>query len=194
MENLNFIPNEREIRLNPDQSILFKFSKEYKLEYVNDFFTEFTGYEIHDVIGNGVETLNHSDIPEVVTNMVNESVKNKKNINIILKNTTKDGRYYWFLTDFVFKTDANNDLVSFNYYRRFPSKYAIPTLEKLYKKLVDIEKHASIKVAKKYLYGFLEEKNMTFQDYIESISQGDDFNSLINQIEKPKKKKSWFRR
>jgi len=201
MEDLNFIPSDREVRLEPNQSLIFKFSNEYKLEYVNDFFTDFTGYEIHDVIGEGVEGMKHSDIPKLISSMLYESVENKKNINIILKNTTKDGRFYWFLTDFQYEIDEENKLLSFKYYRRFPSKSAIPTLEKLYKKLLDIENHASIEVAEKYLYGFLEEKNMSFSEYTAFLSKGEDFKSMVQKVETPQNlpagkagKKSWFRK
>ena len=182
------------MQLKPNQQIIFKFSNEFQLEYVNDFFTEFTGYEIHDVIGNNVEAMNHPDIPKLISNMISKSVKNKKNINLILKNTTKDGRFYWFQTNFLFETDKKNNLISFKYIRSFPSRFAIPILEKLYKKLLDIENHASIEVAEKYLAGFLEEKNMSLPEYTAHISKVDTLNTMFHPIEKVAKKKSWFRR
>lgn len=194
MQDLSLIPSEREVQLEPNQQLIFKFSKDFQLEFVNNFFTEFTGYEIHDVIGNRVEAMNHPDIPKLVSNMIIKSVENKKNISLILKNTTKDGRFYWFLTNFLFETDKENNLISFKYSRSFPSRFAVPTLEKLYKKLLDIENHASIEVAEKYLAGFLEEKNMSFSEYTAHISKGETLNTMFHPIEKPAKKKSWFRK
>jgi PAS domain S-box-containing protein len=184
-------PDYRELAIDPDKSIVFKFSSDLKLEFVNDYFTEFTGYEIHDVVGTTVEEMGRPDMPKLISEMIHNHVNNKKNINLILRNITKNGQFYWFMTDFKFDIDKQGQLRSFIYYRKAPPKAGIPTLEKLYKKLVDIENHASIAIAKKYLDGLLEEKNMSFAEYTASLATEESFNSIINQSI-PTKKKSFF--
>jgi PAS domain S-box-containing protein len=191
MSKTDFNKN-REIQLGVNQSIVFKFSADLKLEYVNDFFTEFTGYEIHDVVGTSVEEMKHPEIPELISNILYKCVNDKKNIKLILKNATKDGKYYWFSTDFKYNVDKNGNLQSFVFYRNSPPRTALPALEKLYKKLVDIEKHASVAVAEKYLDGLLEDKNMTFEEYTAELSKEETFKSIIDQSIFPQKKKSFF--
>jgi len=68
----------------------------------------------------------------------------------------------------------------------------LPALEKLYKKLVDIENHASVAIAEKYLNGLLEEKNLTFEEYTTELSKEETFKSIIDQSIFPQKKKSFF--
>ena len=188
MSNLHFTPIEREVMLDPHNYLLFKFSSDLKLDYVNTYFTEFTGYEIEDVVGMSVEILNTDSTPRVISNMITQSVNKRENINLIIKNKTKDGRIYWFITDFSFNIDDNDQLISFSYYRKLPSRSAIPALHSLYTKLLEIENYSSEKVAEKYLNGFLEEKKMSFIEYTAHLSKGEDFTSLLSQTQTPKKK------
>lgn len=195
MSDFNFTPTQLEVRIDETQHILFKFGSNQKLDYINTYFTEFTGYEIHDVVGKNIAILYNDLIPVTISNMITRAVEKRENIHLIINNKTKDNRLYWFVTDFVFNEDSDGNLTSFFYYRKPPSRSAIPALEKLYKKLLDIENKASIEIAEKYLYGFLEEKKMSFQEYTSYLSKGEDFNTLIQQAnQQAKKKKSWFKR
>jgi len=76
---------KQEIQLGANQSIIFKFSADLKLEFVNDFFTEFTGYEIHDVVGTSVEEMKHPEMPELISNILYKCVAKtpQKMVNII---------------------------------------------------------------------------------------------------------------
>lgn len=193
MENINFsIDNSREVKLQPGREIVFRLSADLKLDYINEYFTEFSGYEIHDVLGSSVESTKHPDIPKVITKLIAEHIADKKNINLIIKNKIKDGRFYWYITDFKYNINRKGELISITYYRKSPPRPAIPILEVLYKKLVDIEKHTSIEVAEKYLYGLLEEKNMTFAEYTAFLSQESYTPGAapIKKHAKPKKKKT----
>lgn len=172
MDDINFSYNKREIKLEFGREIIFRLSSDFKLDYINEYFTEFSGYEIHDVIGNSIESTKHRDIPEVISKLIDDHITKRENINLIIKNEVKDGRFYWYLTDFKFNINKKGELESVTYYRKSPPRAAIPALETLYKKLVDIEKHSSIEIAEKYLFGLLEEKGMSFEEYTAFLSQG----------------------
>ena len=167
--DLNFIPIDREIRLDPNRAMLCKFNTNGLIEYVNDYYVEISGFEVHEVVGNGIETLKHSELPLTIFNHVMEHVKEGKNINVIIKDQARDGRYYWFFTDFEFKKDNDNNLISFVSSRKAAPRPVLSEIENFYQKLLKIEQHSGAKVAKTYFDGFNEENGMTFNDYNRSL-------------------------
>lgn len=193
MNDLNLTPNDREVRLEPGQDIISKYSADLLLEYINEYFEEFSGFKIHDELGNSFDSVKHYDMPQTILNIIDQHIVDKKNINLIIKNEIKDGRFYWFLTDFKFKINEDESLNSMVFYRKSPSRIAIPVLDNLYKKLIDIEKHVSMEVAEKYLEGFLEEKKMSFKEYTKHLSQEEGF-AEIKQKSPRKQKKSLMKK
>ncbi len=167
--DLNFIPIDREIRLDPNRAMLCKFNTNGQIEYVNDYYVEISGFEVHEVVGNGIETLKHSELPLTIFNHIMEHVKEGKNINVIIKDQARDGRYYWFFTDFEFKKDEENNLISFVSSRKAAPRPVLGEIEGFYQKLLKIEQHSGVKVAKTYFDGFNEENGMTFNDYNRSL-------------------------
>ena len=186
----NYTPglSEKEVFLEPNNNIVCRFSTDFHIDYINEFFSHFTGYEIHDVIGLDVDAMKHPSIPQTVNNLIENAVKAHENIHLILKNETKDGRYYWFVTDFKYNYNSDGELQSITYYRKSPPRAPIGEISKLYKKLVDIENHASIDVAEKYLKGFLEERNMTLEQYTHSLNIIHEVPEFFTQKTKPEKK------
>jgi PAS domain S-box-containing protein len=168
-DDLNFIPIDREIMLDPNRVMVCKFTPEGTIDYVNDYFIEVTGYEVHEVIGNSMDSMLHPDMPKTIFNFVRDHVTHGKNIHLLLKDKAKDGRYYWFISDFEFKMDSDNRLVSFLSRRLIPPRVAITELENFYQKLLKIEKNAGLEVATKFFSGFNEENGMSFEEYTNAI-------------------------
>lgn len=167
--NINFIPLDREIMLHPEKTMICKYTPNGLIEYVNDYFVEMSGFEAHELVGNSIDTLKHSELPLTVYNHIMEHVKEGKNIHAIIKDLTRDGRYYWFYTDFEFKKDENGVIRSFLNYRRAAPRIVLPDIEKFYQKLLKIEQNSTLLIAKKYFDGFNEENGMTFSEYTKSI-------------------------
>lgn len=130
---------------------------------------EISGFEVHEVVGNGIETLKHSELPLTIFNHIMEHVKEGKNINVIIKDQARDGRYYWFFTDFEFKKDEENNLISFVSSRKAAPR-PVGEIEGFYQKLLkNRTTFRKLKVAKTYFDGFNEENGMTFNDYNRSL-------------------------
>lgn len=201
--HLNFLPVDREIKLDPQRVMFCKFTAEGVLEYVNDYFTEVTGYEVYEIVGTKIENLKHPDLPMTIFNYIMEHLSKGENINILMKDKIKDGRYYWYLTDFQFKKYDADDKMAFISNRKYAPREAIPFYDELYQKLIKIEKHSGLSVAKSYFEGFLEENHFLFQDLKNSTTSdfSEDKPAFFNssaKTEKPikiatqKKKKSLF--
>ncbi len=196
MEDLNFIPINREVKLDMDKVMMCKYHPDGTIDYINDFFSEISGYEVHEVVGNNIQDYLHKDTPKTILNLLEETAKNKENIHLILKDHVKDGRYYWFLSDFEYQTEKDGRLVSITTKRIAAPRIAIPEIDNLYKKILKIEEHTGLDIAKTFFEGFLEEKGMSLEEYTESlVVNSNDLPQVPHpksSIKKSKKKKSLF--
>ncbi|TYP72944.1 hypothetical protein [Aquimarina intermedia] len=108
-------------------------------------------------------------MPKVLFKWLWERLQKKENIHALVKNLAKDGRYYWVITDFEVKTDDKEVIHSFFARRKYPPRSAIKTISDMYNKLLAIEKAQGVEVSEKYFIGFLEERNQTYDEFIEEI-------------------------
>ena len=92
--------------------------------------------------------------------------------------------------------NKNGEIISHYARRKAAPENAIFKIEKLYKKLLAIEKNQSTEIAEKYFYGLLEEKRQTYNNFILevlNISQSSLQNYFPNtSITKVKPKKKGF--
>ncbi len=169
MDDLNFTPINHEIMLDPDKVMVCKFTDQGIIDYVNDYFTEITGYEVHEVVGENYRNFVHEEVPQAILNRVLEKMNKMENVHFIIKDKAKDGRYYWFITDFEFSTDKKGNLLFIKSHRKPAPRVAIPEIDILYKKMLKIEKHAGLAIAQTFFEGFLEDKGMSLDQYTQSL-------------------------
>ncbi|AXT60653.1 PAS domain S-box protein [Aquimarina sp. AD10] len=162
-------PINAEIILDTKQTIMSKTNPKGIIEYANDYFMEISGYEEFELIGQPHNVIRHPDMPKVIFKWLWERLKEKKNINALVKNLAKDGRFYWVITDFEVKLDDNGEIKSFSARRKAPPRSTIEKISALYKKILSIEQARGVEIAEKYFVGFLEEKGMTYDEFIEDI-------------------------
>ena len=172
MDNFyNPSPIDREIKVNPSAVLMCKINKDGIIEYINHSFSEISGYEEFEIIGESMELLNHPDMPKVINEMLKERLDKKEPMRLINKLLAKDGRFFWLISDYQSKVnEVNNSMAHYGHFIAAPT-YAIHKVESLYKILSNIElKSNSIETSKRYLIGFLEERNMTYNQFIEDLS------------------------
>jgi len=163
------IPIENEIILDPMRTIMSKTDKKGIIEFANDYFMEISGYKEWELMGQPHNVIRHPDMPKVIFKLLWKRLENGQNIHAIVKNLAKDGSYYWVVTDF--QTTHNTDGTVRAYYSR---RKAIPQHVKayfndLYKLLLDIEKTGGMEASYAYLYGLLEDKNISYDNFILEI-------------------------
>jgi PAS domain S-box-containing protein len=161
--------NER-IKLDPKKYIVSKTDPKGIIEYGNDYFVEISGYKESELIGQPHNIIRHPDMPKVIFKMMWDRLKSGQNIMAVVKNMAKSGRYYWVITDFEPKKDKiTNEIISYTAYRKAAPDDVIKTIEPIYTKLLEIEKESGMEGAEKFLRGFLEEKNMSYDDFIDKL-------------------------
>ncbi len=165
-------PIDEEIKLDPKRYIVSETDAKGKITYANDYFMEVSGYTQEELIGQPHSIVRHPDMPKVVFKLLWETLKKGKNINAVVKNLAKDGRYYWIFTEFEIRRDTDTgEIIGYHASRKTISKHVIEIIAELYKELLAIEKSEGVDASEKYLIAFLKEKgdDVNFANIMEEI-------------------------
>ena len=166
------IPRDEEIHLDPKRYIVSETDASGKITFCNDYFIEVSGYSRDELIGKPHSIVRHPDMPKVIFKLLWETISTDKNINAVIKNLAKDGRYYWIFTEFEMRKDTDTgEIIGYHASRKTISKHVIDVIDNLYKELLKIEKNDNIEASETYLIEFLKEKgdDIEFANIMEEI-------------------------
>ena len=164
------IPKDNEIKLSSKRYIVSKTDAKGIIEYGNDYFVEISGYSEAELIGQPHNIVRHPDMPKVAFKLMWDRINKGQNFMAVVKNLAKDGSYYWVVTDFEPKLNPiTNEIISHTAFRKAAPQKAIDKIAPIYAKLLEIEKDSGMEASEKYLYGFLEENNTTYDDFINDL-------------------------
>jgi PAS domain S-box-containing protein len=165
-------PIDKEIELDPKRYIVSKTDQKGIIQYGNEYFVEISGYKESELVGKPHNIIRHPDMPKAIFKLMWDRLDARKNVIALVKNLSKSGRYYWVMTDFDVKVNkATNETLGYFAYRRAAPKHAVKSIEKLYAKLVEIEKESGVKGSESYLMGYLEDRGQTYDEYIDEITK-----------------------
>lgn len=165
-------PLNVEIELDPKRYIVSETDAKGKITYCNDYFMEVSGYSEKELIGAPHNIVRHPDMPKVVFKLLWETISAGKNINAVVKNLAKDGRYYWIFTEFEIRKDTDTGVViGYHASRKTISKHVIEIISELYAQLLKIEQTDGVEASQVYLINFLKEKgdDVDFSNIMEEI-------------------------
>lgn len=162
---------DEEIVLDPKRYIVSKTDEQGIITYGNDYFVAISGYKESELIGKPHSVIRHPHMPKVIFKLLWSRLQSGQNLMAIVKNLAKDGRYYWVMTEFETKKDKlSNKTVGYTAFRQAAPKYVVKEINTLYQKLNDIENATSVEDAEKYLTGYLEDKGLSYDDYINKLA------------------------
>ena len=101
-----------------------------------------------------------------------ETISQGKNINAVVKNLAKDGRYYWIFTEFETRKDTDTGkIIGYHAARKSISKHVLEIIADLYAQLLEVEKEEGVEASETYLLAFMKEKgdDITFANIMEEI-------------------------
>ena len=163
-------PIDNEIKLSDKRYIVSKTDTKGIIEYGNDYFVEISGYSEEELIGKPHSIVRHPDMPKIAFKLMWDRIKEGKNFIAVVKNLAKDGSYYWVVTDFEPKIDPiTNEIIAHTAFRKAAPKKAIETMSPIYAKLLALEKKGGMDASEKYLRGFLEERETTYDEFINKL-------------------------
>jgi len=165
-------PMDEEIVLDPKRYIVSETDEKGKITFVNDYFMEVSGYSEEELMGKAHNIVRHPDMPKVVFKLLWETISKGKNINAVVKNLAKDGRYYWIFTEFESRRDTDTgEIIGYHAARKSISKHVLEIIADLYATLLEIEKSENVEDSEKYLVSFLKERgdDIEFANIMEEI-------------------------
>ena len=163
-------PIDEEIILDPKRYIVSETDAKGKLTYCNDYFIEVAGYTKEELLNRSHNIIRHPDMPKVVFKLLWETISQGKNINAVVKNMAKDGRYYWVFTEFE-TVRENGEIVGYKAHRKNVSKHIIEIISGLYSELLRIEKAHGVEASEKHLLEFMHRggDDIDFSNIMEEI-------------------------
>ena len=156
----------QEIILDPTREIMSKTNGDGVIEFVNDYFVEVSGFEEYELLGKTMHCTQHPDMPNIIFKRMWEHLLAKQNFNVLVKNLSKDGKFYWAISDFGFKEDEKGNLIAIYNRRKTATPQTIRYFDNLYKKLKNIEEESGYVYAEKYLIGHEEEKGKSMEEIL----------------------------
>ena len=165
-------PLDEEVVLDPKRYIVSETDEKGKITYCNDYFMEVSGYSREELMGQPHSIVRHPDMPKIVFKLLWQTISQGKNINAVVKNLAKDGRYNWIFTEFESRKDTDTgEIIGYHASRKTVSKHVIEVISGLYTELLKIEQSDGVQASGKYLIDFLKEKgdDIEFANIMEEI-------------------------
>ncbi len=165
-------PVDEAIVLDPKRYLVSETDAKGVIVYANSYFQEISGYSDDKLLGKPHNIIRHPDMPKLVFKLLWQTIERGENINAVVKNLAKDGRYYWVFTEFHIKKDADSGtIIGYMASRKAVSKHIIEIIAALYGTLLMLEEREGEAAAARYLEEFLKEKgeHLTFANIMENI-------------------------
>ncbi len=149
--------------LEPDITLVCKLNEDGSIGFINKAYTDITGFSEKDLTGENHKIIQHPKMPKTIIDMAWDNINNKEKSYIISKNITKNGEHFWTVADITNRLNQSKNPGIFIRRKYLPSNIKEEVL-KLYEILYGIENSGGKEVAKKYLEGWLEERNSSSID------------------------------
>ena len=125
------VNNKNEYVLTAQDIIVTKTDLNGLITYVNDDVLRITGFSEQELIGSNHNIFRHPDMPAEVFSDLWRTILNKSTWRGIIKNKTKDGRFYWVRAD-VTPLYENDFLIGYISVRRKVANKDIKKAEDIY--------------------------------------------------------------
>ena len=140
-----------------------------KITYANQEFIKVSGYSEKELIGQPHNIVRHPYMPSIVFKLLWEALKSGNEINAYVINLCKDGGYYWVFANVAPSVTAEGKTLGYHSTRHTAKKSALSIITPLYKDLLEIEKKSGIDASFKKLQSILNDKGMTYEQFILSL-------------------------
>lgn len=124
----------KEIKLDKKVMIVSETNSKGNIIYANSDFCKISGFSKDELIGNPHNMVRHQDMPKSAFKDLWATISKGKTWNGIVKNTCKNGDYYW-VNATAYPVTKKNGKKRFISVRVRPTKKEVEEAIKLYKKL-----------------------------------------------------------
>lgn len=169
MGRKKIIPTTHEIKMKDNDFIVSKTDARGIITYCNEVFMEMAGYTEQELLRKNHNIIRHPDMPKVAFKLAWDLISSGKEFFGFVKNMSKDGSYYWVFANITPDYDKNGKIIGYTSVRRKPAQSAIDALIPIYKKMCELEKTGGMDASGKFLFAFLDDNNITYDELILSL-------------------------
>ncbi|WP_139451501.1 PAS domain-containing protein [Campylobacter armoricus] len=152
--------------LELDTLITSKTDLKGNIIYANDDFLKYAGYKMEEILYKPHNIVRHPDMPRTVFKCLWDFIQDGKEIFAFVKNKTKFDDYYWVFTNVTASFDEQGNIINYYSVRRKPKREAIPTIEQVYKNLLEVEQRNGIKAGVDELMKIVNSYGMSYNQLI----------------------------
>ena len=169
MKKYNRQPINQEVPYPDKHLIVSKTDLKGRITYGNELFIKMSGFEEKELLGAPHNIIRHPDMPRIVFKLLWDTIQAGHEINAYVINMAKSGAYYWVFANVTPSFDKNNNIIGYFSVRRKPTKEALSIIKPLYQEMLKLEKSGGMDASFKYLQNILNEKGLTYEEFILSI-------------------------
>jgi len=162
-------PTMHEIKMKENDFIVSKTNAKGIITYCNEVFMEMAGYKEEELLRKNHNIIRHPHMPKVAFKLAWDLIKSGKEFFGFVKNMSKDGSFYWVFANITPDYNSNGEIVGYTSVRRKPSDKAVKTIEPIYEKMCQLEKTGGMQASGKFLFDFLDENNITYDELVLSL-------------------------
>lgn len=167
-------PTGVERSIGPDELLVSKTDPKGILTYVNPVFCRMAVASEGDLLGRPHNIIRHPDMPRAIFKLLWDSITARREIFAYVKNLGMDGSHYWVFAHVTASVTPQGAVAGYHSNRRRPSPEAIKAVQPLYSRLREIERAQSTRdgldASMAALHGTLEERGMTYDEFVWSIT------------------------
>ena len=144
---------------------------EGKIIYCNTTFSKVNGFRGASAINKSLDIIRHPDMPKTIHDIIWKVISKGLPIQAVIKNKTNDNKYYWSMIEWRPQRDNDGNVISYVAEGKQAPEQVIKIMEPLYEILYDIEREHGEESALIYLRSYLDEKGMTYSQYLKYLTK-----------------------
>ena len=161
--------NASHVDIGNNDFLVSKTDLKGRITYCNKIFMKVAGYSENELLGKPHNIVRHPDMPRIIFKLLWNRIQNKEEIFAYVKNKTKNGGYYWVCANVTASTDDRGNIIGYYSVRRKVNDQALPIIQDLYAKLLQIESRGGMEASQKYLNNTLKEKGVSYDEFIATL-------------------------
>lgn len=173
---------KHEIKCATQQVLVSRTDTEGNIVYCNPTFLEVNDFKSSEVIRQPHSLVRHPDMPQTIFRIIWSIIEQGMPIQAVIKNQTNKGEYYWTLMTIKPQKDRDNKIISYVAYGKQAPDRVIKEIQELYRVLSEIEHDVDINAALEFLESHLNEKGMTYAQYMKDLTKNREFRCLCDFI------------
>lgn len=142
-----------------------------RITYCNIPFLKIVAAKESELLGKPHNIVRHPDMPRIIFKLLWDRIMHKKEIFAYIKNKSFDGGFYWVFANVTASVDENGNIIGYYSVRRKINIKALEIIEPLYLKLRNAEQTGGMDESKKVLDQFLEDQNLNYHEFVNSLQR-----------------------